>query len=143
MSKKNLNKGLAAVFGQPDAAAPAAEQKTVQPTEQDKTPIAAPAKASAGKGKTKQPPAAKAAPAVAAPTPAPAPRAGKTVAGAKKKVVKVPGAAPEGKTKVTYYVDSKVVKAFKHLSVDLGRRDSALAEEAMGEIVRKYERKRA
>lgn len=56
-------------------------------------------------------------------------------------MAKIP--APEGKSQVSYYVDTKVLKAFKRLSVDLGRRDSALVEEAMSEIVRKYKRKRA
>jgi len=54
---------------------------------------------------------------------------------------KKPGEAAEGKAKVTYYINQDVVKQLKHLAVDFGAKDSALVEEAMQDLVKKYNNK--
>lgn len=55
---------------------------------------------------------------------------------------KRPGAAPAGKVKATYYIDETIVVTMKHLAVDLRKRESALVEEGLREIIKKYEKKR-
>jgi len=118
--KDAVNKGLAAVLGTPvQRKEPAAE-----------TPAAkAPKAAKPAKGKA-SPSSQKAATGASA-------KAAETT-GAKKK----PGAAPEGKTKVTYYIDAVVVRKLRHLCVDQERRDSAMVEEAMADLVAKYAKKK-
>ncbi len=137
--KKSMNNGLAAVFGsgakKPEGQTEGAEVPAKQPEPEATGPEAK----AAAKPKARTAPAK-----TAANKKASAPAKGlKKASGAKKKPERAPGAAPEGKSKVSYYVDSEVLKAFKHLAVDKGSRDSHLVEEAMREYVRKHERKRA
>lgn len=44
---------------------------------------------------------------------------------------KRPGAAPDGKVKVTWYIDEHLFSKIKHLAVDLRKRDSVLVTECL------------
>lgn len=63
------------------------------------------------------------------------------IAKSKKTSPKKPGAAPEGKSKVTYYIDSTTVKNLKYLSIEMGRDYSDLADEAIRTFVKKHAKK--
>jgi hypothetical protein len=54
---------------------------------------------------------------------------------------KKPGAAPEGKTKVTYYIASDLKKRVDYAAVDLGKKASHLVEIALREWLKRHELK--
>jgi hypothetical protein len=56
------------------------------------------------------------------------------------KTKKRSGQAPDGKVKVTWYIDESLVAKMKHLAVDFRRRDSDLVAEGIQEILKKYEK---
>ena len=122
--KDAVNKGLAAVLG-----GPVGQQETVTPADPKKLARAPRKPAGSAKGSGKS----------------------TTIKSSKRESVKPkilvetrkkPGAAPEGKIKVTYYIEQDTVRQLKHLAVDLARKDSALVEEAMQDLVRKYAKKK-
>jgi len=55
---------------------------------------------------------------------------------------KIPGAAPEGKTKVTYYIDTSIKKRIDYAAIDLDLKPSHVAEIALLQFLAKHDKKR-